>query len=50
MKTLNLKSVASAFAALAVTLALSYTFTSSLNLKLAQRDYSFAAALTASVR
>ncbi|HLA72802.1 MAG TPA: hypothetical protein VK624_14945 [Steroidobacteraceae bacterium] len=50
MKTLNLKSVASAFAALAVTLALSYSFTSSLDAKLAQRDYSFAAALVASVR
>ena len=50
MKTLNFKSVASAFAALAVTLMLSYSFTSSLDTKLAQRDYSFAAALTASIR
>ncbi|HLA73148.1 MAG TPA: hypothetical protein VK624_16695 [Steroidobacteraceae bacterium] len=50
MMTLNFKSVASAFAALAVTLVLSYTFTSSLETKLAQRDYSFAAALTASIR
>jgi len=50
MKTLNFKSVASAFVALAVTLALSYSFASSLDTKLAQRDYSFAAALTASIR
>jgi len=50
MMTLNLKSVASAFAALAVTVLLSWTFTDSLDAKLAQHDYSFAAALTASVR
>jgi hypothetical protein len=50
MKTLNLKSVASALAALAVTMLLSYSFTSSLNAKLAQRDYSFAAAFVAAVR
>jgi len=50
MKTLNFKSVTSAFAAIAVTLALSFSFTSSLNMKLAQSDYGFAAALIASVR
>ena len=50
MKTLNLKSLASAFAALAVTMVLSWSFTDSLNAKLAQRDYGFVAALTASVR
>jgi hypothetical protein len=50
MKTLNLKSLASALAALAVTTVLSWSFTDSLNAKLAQRDYSFVAALTASVR
>ena len=50
MTTLNLKSVASAFAALAVTVLLSWTFTDSLDAKLAQRDYSFVTALTASVR
>jgi flagellar motor component MotA len=49
MKTLNIKSIASAFAALAVTLVLSYSFTSPLESKLAQHDYSSAAALTASI-
>jgi hypothetical protein len=50
MTTLNFKSLTSAFAALAVTMVLSIAFTSSLNSKLAQRDYGFAAALTAAVR
>jgi hypothetical protein len=50
MKTLNLKSLASAFAALAVTMVLSWSFTGSLNAKLAQRDYSFVTAIAASVR
>jgi hypothetical protein len=49
MKTLNLKSLTSAVAALAVTLVVSYAFASSLNSKIAQRHYSFPAALTASV-
>jgi len=50
MKTLNLKSLASAFAALAVTMVLSWSFADSLDAKLAQRDYGFVATLTASVR
>ena len=52
MMTLNLKTVASAFAALALTLALSWTFVDSTSLARVQRDgnTSFVAAVSALVR
>ena len=50
MLTLNLKTVASAFAALALTVALSWTFVDATNLARVQRDQSFSGTLTALVR
>jgi len=52
MKTLNLKAVASAFAALALTIVLSWTFVDATSLARVQRDSSptFVAAVSALVR
>ena len=53
MKTLNLKAVASAFAALAVTFVLSWTFVDATHLARVQRDstsHGYVAAVSALVR
>ena len=53
MKTLNLKAVASAFAALALTVVLSWTFVDATSLARVQRDsasHGFVAAVSALVR
>lgn len=50
MLTLNLKTVASAFAALAVTLVLSWTFVDSAKLARVQRDQGFSGTISALVR
>jgi hypothetical protein len=50
MLTLNLKTVASAFAALAVTLVLSWTFVDATKLARVQRDHAFVGAVSALVR
>jgi hypothetical protein len=50
MLTLNLKTVASAFAALAVTLVLSWTFVDATKLARVQRDQAFSGTISALVR
>jgi hypothetical protein len=50
MMNLNFKAVASAFGALALTLALSWTFVDATSLARVQRDASFVAAVSALVR
>ena len=50
MLTLNLKTVASTFAALAVTLVLSWTFVDATKLARVQRDHDFSGTISALVR
>lgn len=50
MMTLNLKAVASAFAALAVTMVLSWSFVDATSLARVQRDAGFETAVNALVR
>ena len=50
MMTLNLKAVASAFAALALTLVLSWTFVDATSVARVQRDAGFVNAVSALVR
>jgi hypothetical protein len=50
MLTLNLKTVASAFAALALTLVMSWTFVDATKLARVQRDHAFSGTISALVR
>ena len=50
MLTLNLKTVASAFAALAMTVVLSWTFVDATKLARVQRDQAFSGTISALVR